>query len=95
MTEKVLQPTGDEVDVTENHVQVTKGELEHVESHVFIVHGEGTATSASEVFTRNAFEDALDKVSRPVKGKYAHVPYSSKDLIRDKRAEAELEDRQP
>ncbi len=47
----------------------------------------------SEEFTRADFEDALDKVSRPVKGKYAHVPYSSDDLIRDKRAEAELEDR--
>ena len=45
------------------------------------------------VFTRADFEDALDKVSRPVKGKYAHVPYSSEDLIRDKRKEAELEDR--
>lgn len=46
-----------------------------------------------ETFTRQSFEDALDKVSRPVKGKYADVPYSSEDLIRDKRAEVELEDR--
>ncbi len=45
-------------------------------------------------FTKEAFEGALDKVSRPTsRGKYAHVPYGSEDLIRDKRAEVELEDR--
>jgi hypothetical protein len=49
--------------------------------------------AAPEDFTRDTFEDALDKVSRPVKGKYAHVPYSSEDLIRDKQKEVELEDR--
>lgn len=44
-------------------------------------------------FTANDLEGALDKASRPVKGKYADVPYSSEDLIRDKRAEVELEER--
>jgi hypothetical protein len=48
-----------------------------------------------ETFTRQHLEDALDKVSRSAKGKYADVPYSSEDLIRDKRAEVELEDRKP
>jgi hypothetical protein len=46
-----------------------------------------------KTFTRESFEDALDKVSRPLKGRLAHVPYSSDDLIREKREEAELEDR--
>lgn len=46
-----------------------------------------------EDFTEDVFEDALDRVSRSVKGKYADVPYSSEDLIRDKRTEVELEDR--
>jgi hypothetical protein len=46
-----------------------------------------------ENFTKEAFEGALDKVSRPLKGRFAHVPYSSEDLIRDKRVEVELEDR--
>ncbi len=50
-------------------------------------------TESSHSFSRQDFENALDKVSRPVKGKYADVPYSSEDLIRDKRAEVELEDR--
>jgi len=47
----------------------------------------------SENFTEDVFEDALDKASRPVKGKYAHIPYSSEDLIREKREEVELEER--
>jgi hypothetical protein len=46
-----------------------------------------------ETFTHETFEDALDRVSRPIKGKYADVPYSSEDLIREKRTEAQLEDR--
>jgi hypothetical protein len=44
-------------------------------------------------FTRETFEGALDKVSRPVKGKYADILPSSEEFIRDKRREAELEDR--
>jgi hypothetical protein len=39
------------------------------------------------------FEDALDKVSRPVKGKYADILPSSEEFIRDKRKEVELENR--
>ena len=45
-----------------------------------------------ETLTREGFEDALNKVSRPLKGRLAHVPYSSEDFIREKREEAELED---
>ena len=33
------------------------------------------------------------KASRPLKGRFAHVPYSSEDLIKEKKKEAELEDR--
>jgi len=54
--------------------------------------GPPTGAESGEI-SRAGFEGALDKVSRPVKGKYADVPYSSEDLIRDKRAEVELEDR--
>jgi len=46
-----------------------------------------------EAFTRGDFEAALDKVSEQVKGKYADVLPSSEEFIRDKRREAELEDR--
>lgn len=82
-----------EVEHTHDEATITKGKDEiHVDSHVFVLHQAGGAAT-SEDFTRNTFEDALDKVSRPLKGRFAHVPYSSEDLIRDKRAEVELEDR--
>lgn len=83
---------GEVVEVTENEVAVTGSGGVSVESHVFISHPE-TRVATTEAFTRDAFEDALDKVSRPLKGRFAHVPYTSDDLIRDKRAEVELEDR--
>ncbi len=78
---------------TDDTVTVTKGNAEiRADSHVFALHQAGEA-SVPEDFTREVFEDALDKVSRPLKGRFAHVPYSSDDLIRDKKAEVELEDR--
>lgn len=83
---------GEAVEVTENQVAVTGGVEVSVESHVFARHSQVEAAT-TEAFTRDAFENALDKVSRPLKGRFAHVPYSSDDLIRDKRAEVELEDR--
>jgi hypothetical protein len=50
----------------------------------------------NETFTRNAFEDALDKASRSVQGKYADVMPSTEEFIRQRREEeAEVEDRQP
>ncbi len=33
------------------------------------------------------------RINHQIKGKYADVPYGSEDLIRDKRAEVESEDR--
>lgn len=85
--------TGVEVEHTHNQATITRGNDEiRVDSHVFILHQSVEAVTPED-FTREIFEGALDKVSRPVKGKYAHVPYSSEDLIRGKREEAELEDR--
>ena len=51
------------------------------------------AVAGSEELTRENFEGALDRVSRPVKGKYADMLPSSEEFIRDKRREAELENR--
>ena len=85
--------TGVEVEHTHKEATITRGKDEiRVDSHVFTLHEAGGATD-QEDFTREAFEGALDKVSRPLKGRFAHVPYSSDDLIRDKRADVELEDR--
>lgn len=81
MAEKTVEVTEKEsgaramVWVTEGQVAVAEGELEHVESHAFIIRTSGTAATTSETFTREAFEGALDKVSRPLKGRFAHVPY--------------------
>lgn len=86
MTEQPVQERENQVRVT------TEAEGVKVTARVFYAAPAGR-TSTSAPFTRAAFEGALDKVSRPVKGKYADVPYSSEDLIRDKRTEVELEDR--
>lgn len=45
------------------------------------------------VLTQEDFEGTLDKVSRPVKGKYADMLPNSEEFIRDKRKEVELENR--
>jgi hypothetical protein len=101
MTEKELHER-DVREMKDHYVAITEGqeipaveegEGFHVVSHVWFVHEDEIESVPADPFTREHFEDALDKVSRPVKGKYAHVPYSSEDLIREKRTEAELEDR--
>jgi hypothetical protein len=85
--------TGVEVEHTHSETTITKGKDEiHVDSHVFTLHQAG-GDAASEGFTREVFENALDRVSRPVKGKYADILPSSEEFIRDKRQEADLEDR--
>ncbi len=84
MTEQVVEAT------------VLKGRLNHPESRVAVplpTKGTETVTATSATFTRATFEDTLDKVSRPVKGKYADVLPSSEEFIKDKRREVELEDR--
>ncbi len=74
------------------------GESVHVTATA-LVGKPATIVPASELLlgsdesTRDAFEGALDKVSRPVKGKYADALPSSEEFIRDKRREVELEDR--
>lgn len=89
--------------MTENHLEdmeMTEVEFTGSASRVAGVTIVTTPTIAAPstdeqaiAFTRSDFEGALDKATRPVKGKYADVPYSSEDLIRDKKAEVELEDR--
>jgi hypothetical protein len=73
------------------------GEVVYVKPKVTAVvpplRGIREAEPKNEPFTRGVFEDALDKVSRPVKGKYADILPSSEEFIRDKRKEVELEDR--
>ncbi len=72
------------------------GERVHVNGTVLVGRPATIVSAAegqSEELTHDNLDDALDKVSQPLKGKYAHVPYSSEDLIRDKKHEAELEDR--
>ena len=88
---------GERVAVTESRevraALETQGVQEvRVDSHVLVLH-HAARSSTSDAFTRESFEAALDRVSRPLKGRLAHIPYTSDDLIRDKRAEVELEDR--
>ena len=42
---------------------------------------------------REALVEKSEKIVRPLRGRFAHVPYSSEDLVREKREEAQLEDR--
>lgn len=47
-----------------------------------------------EDFTKEAFEGALDKVSRPTsRGKYAHLSPNSEEFARRKQEEIDLEER--
>jgi hypothetical protein len=86
MVEQTVQERENEVRVTTEAKGVT------VTAREFSATPMGK-TSTSEPFTRSVFEGALDRVSRPVKGKYAHILPSSEDFIKDKRDEVELEER--
>jgi hypothetical protein len=90
-----FEVTKNDVTVTENQeaLAATEGKEIHVESYVWSFAGDEETEAAPDDFTREVFEAKLDKVSRPLKGRLAHVPYSSDDLIRDKRMDVELEDR--
>ena len=84
---------GVKVEHQDETVSVTKGNAEiRVDSHVFTLHA-AREMDAPEAFTRESFEGAIDKVSRPLKGRFAHLPYSSAQFIEEKRKEVELEDR--
>jgi hypothetical protein len=96
---EIEEVKGEHVAVTESQqvraaLEGQKAQEVRVDSHVLVLH-HAARSSTPDALTREVFEDALDKVSRPLKGRFAHVPYSSDDLIRDKRADVELEDRQP
>ena len=100
MVEKVVEAKeatetlhAEEADATVTQAPATEGIEPNVFFSVVIPGTPSKERAVSEDFTRETFEDALDKVSRPLKGRFAHVPYSSEDLIRDKKAEIELEDR--
>jgi hypothetical protein len=81
------------VEPTHNKAIVTKGKHEiHVDSHVFVLHRTAEA-AAPEDFTREAFEGALDKAGRRIRGKYADVPTSSEEFAKRKQEEIELEER--
>ena len=104
MTEKTLEVTEKEVSTndawevtggqeTVAEVVTTEGGQVHVTSHVFLFHSEEKA-DAPEAFTRGAFEDALDKVSRPTgRGKLAHLRPNSEEFARRKQEEIDLEER--
>jgi hypothetical protein len=99
MVEKVVEAKeatetlhAEEARATVTHTTATEGPGAKVIMSVVIPSTPSKQPAEAEEFTRANFESALDKVSRPVKGKYAHVPYSSEDLIREKREEVDLED---
>lgn len=79
-----------------NRVMFSK-EIEYVDAKVTVMdlpfRDTSTPERQREPFTSKVFEGALDKASRPVMGKYADLLPSSEEFIRDKRREAELEDR--
>jgi hypothetical protein len=78
-------------------VKVLKGRLKHPESRVAVpgpaAERVETVTATSAPSTRASFENALDKVSRPVRGKYADIPTSSEEFAKRKQEEIDLEER--
>jgi hypothetical protein len=102
MAEKLVeieQQTDTDIKVkpTHNEAIVTKGKYEiRVESDVFALHrttGAAASEDTSEDFAREAFENALDKAGRRIRGKYADVPTSSEEFAKRKQEEMELEER--
>ena len=77
----------------ETPVRVTKGAPAKVFFAVVVPTSPQPVSSASVGLTQEGFEGILDKVSRPLKGRFAHLPYSSEQFIEEKRKEVELEDR--
>lgn len=89
MPERITSQTDEHTQVGESGIHVTVTELVAVGKPATIV---PDIEVESGEFPREDFEDAPDKVGRSLKGRFAHVPYSSEDFIREKRREAELED---
>jgi hypothetical protein len=98
MVEKVLEAK-ETLHAEETPVTVTSGgpvEVGSVEVFfsVMVPTTPQVQVSASEEFTRETFEGALDKVSRPTgRGKFAHLPTSSDEFARRKQEEIDLEER--
>jgi hypothetical protein len=78
---------------TVTHVSVAKDMPTRVLVSVVIPSSPSKEPAASEEFTREVFEGALDKASRPVRGKYADVPTSSEEFARRKQEEIDSEER--
>ena len=93
-TEKTLQEEKIPVRV-ETQVAVTRGAAARVFfSAVFPTPSVAEGASPSGA-AQKLFDNATDEVSRPLRGRFAHLPYSSEQFIEEKQAEVELEDRQP
>lgn len=84
MAEQAVQEKETQVKVT------TEAEGVEVRLREFSASPQGK-TSTSELFTREVFEDALDKVSG--KGKFATVPTDSESFAARKQEEIDLEER--
>lgn len=89
MSEQSTYRSDDRIEPGENSIRVTPRVLVEVGRPATLI---PTKDAPSTHFTEDVFEDAIDKVSRPVKGKYAHILPSSEEFIREKRREVELED---
>lgn len=76
-----------------NEQAETSGERVHINAAV-LIGKPATIVPATDKHAEDTFEATPDKASHSTsRGKYAHVSYGSEDLIKDKRAEVELEDR--
>ena len=94
---EIEEVKGEQVAVTES--QQVRAALEgqeaqevRVASHVLVLH-HAAPSATPDAFAREDFEGVLDKVSRPVRGKYADVPTSSEEFARRKQEEIDLEER--
>ncbi len=75
-----------------SETQYRQEDVEYVEAEV-VTPAPIQIPGPESAFTSEDFEDALDKVSRPVKGKYVDKLPSSEEFIKDKRTEVVLEER--
>ena len=88
MSERSTHPSEEQTEFSEERVHVNATVLVGRPATIVPV-----PEGEPEEFTHAESEDTLGKVGRPTsRGRYAHVPYGSEDLIRDKRAEVEVED---
>lgn len=92
MVEQVIEAK-ETLHAKETQVRVTKGSAKVFFSVVVPGSSEGTPV-VSEGLTREGFEGALDRVSRPTgRGKLAHLRPNSEEFARRKQEEIDLEER--